>query len=433
MINDHDEDSQNQVNSNLNQEIISPFSPKRQQSWGGSYSKIIAVTLIILTLIQSLIQSGSFPYLAKLPLDHSYVILNWKTEPITEIYTSKQGCNEYLINYKFPGTQEGCDCSDSQNPLYQNKLIKAKCTGQQIQDNCKKIYPIQSKVFHYWNIGEEKFEMCVQRATGFNYIKSDCSQKEVKQCGGTLMPFCIPTNYKCPLNSVQYGPNSPNDQGYQVIQKFINGDILFASQYADSNLPLVLGIISEGDGVCKYYKEKDNLTEKRDEYFLLNKFKSGCIEEKDQTFIKNGKFNPNICKSNTNFDSKLSANNPVKSNVFIKGAELMFKNSNPLTDLQYYLQKGNNLEKKVGEIKDKYNAKSMNQLDSNLNNNPQFEIQDDEDYGDANNFNIEKKTNTRIGGGFRIPKPQENKEQQQKNNKMIQNLVGNDSTNNNNI
>ena len=54
------------------------------------------------------------------------------------------------------------------------------------------------------------------------------------------------------------------------------GNNIYYSRTSNSNFPFIFGIVSEGSGVCKYYKMQNNVTIKRDKYVLNKEMKTLC-------------------------------------------------------------------------------------------------------------------------------------------------------------
>jgi len=65
-----------------------------------------------------------------LPLEYDYVIENWKNAPVISIRPSNVGCAEYLTEFEFPGTVDGCDCRASLSATFMNQIFPSSCSTE---------------------------------------------------------------------------------------------------------------------------------------------------------------------------------------------------------------------------------------------------------------------------------------------------------------
>ena len=93
-------------------------------------SWIVAVLVFVLTLGIAIYCTVTYAKRKHLPTEYDYVIENWKNAPIITIRPSNVGCAEYLTEYDFPGTIDGCDCRASLSVIFGNKIYPSSCSDE---------------------------------------------------------------------------------------------------------------------------------------------------------------------------------------------------------------------------------------------------------------------------------------------------------------
>ena len=166
---------------------------------------------------------------------------NWKTIPFQNIIISNKNCSSIglydIINYYWPGTEEGCFCS------YNNVTYKGRCSEIQIRKNCTIVNEKYNVSLNKWknkficgqygkfinnnnNNNENKNEknQIINKiiTTYFEFNKINSSQLcpfKTKKCGiiDTLNnSLCIPDIEKCPINYININ-NSNNNNNFNLI------------------------------------------------------------------------------------------------------------------------------------------------------------------------------------------------------------------------
>lgn len=117
----------NQPNKEANDEVKeNPVSEQNR----GIVSWIAAGIVFVLTLFIAIFCTVTYFERKDLPLEYDYVIENWKNAPVISIRPSNVGCAEYLTEFEFPGTVDGCDCRASLSATYQNKIFPSSCSAE---------------------------------------------------------------------------------------------------------------------------------------------------------------------------------------------------------------------------------------------------------------------------------------------------------------
>lgn len=165
-------------------------------------------------------------------LDSSFNVVielmkNWKSKPLDTIQISKfRTCNELkmtdLLNYKFPGNNEGCICKG---------YTKKNCNKIDFDTGCIKISPSNPQIVNRWK-GHYICGSIIKNKNYFELSKSEnkkCFQKH-KLCGvlDTLGNYlCSPDNEQCPINKLNIRKQSDeNNFNLESNNSNYNGKII---------------------------------------------------------------------------------------------------------------------------------------------------------------------------------------------------------------
>jgi hypothetical protein len=184
------------------------------------------------------------------------VFSSWRKKPITHIKTSNTvKCSnhqmENLISYAWPGTYQGCDCTDIRKTFfftdyeeyyhYSGNLYSGSCSWNMTNVGCSEIKPLESVSANKWRnyylcgkfLNEGYFDL--------EKAKGECSQG-FKSCGiiDTLNNnLCVREKIDCPINEFSLKPM--DDDNFQMEISMNNnstGRILTDFQVSDGNLCL---------------------------------------------------------------------------------------------------------------------------------------------------------------------------------------------------
>ena len=80
---------------------------------------------------------------------------NWKVGPIIDIISLSKDTNcptdyETLISNSFPGTKEGCDCSNSESISYTKKIFTDKCSKGKLDAGCLNVEKVDNTTLKTW-------------------------------------------------------------------------------------------------------------------------------------------------------------------------------------------------------------------------------------------------------------------------------------------
>ncbi|CAD8184890.1 unnamed protein product [Paramecium octaurelia] len=231
--------------------------------------------------------------------NYKYIIENWQQQPIESIRLTFDKCNQgeiNLIQYKWPGTNNGCDCPDSpilkhNNKKHQFLFHKAEyedrvCQEQYMDYSCVGIVAINPIDFNRFpsKTQEEGFKLCAVLEKDNSFYShhpnsEECPKGQIK-CGNQPDYFYCTSQPQCPIFEIGFKDVSEVQDAQEQTEK---GFTLLYNRKSDYKLPLVEVRVSEGEGICMKNHER-GLTSGRTEYSLMKEEKTEC--EIDKRFIK---------------------------------------------------------------------------------------------------------------------------------------------------
>lgn len=242
----------------------------------------ILISLIFTLNLSSTSHHKIYPYMQLLD--------NWEQPFIEDIkITLQDECPvgySYMVNYKWPGTEPGCDCRHSlwipENRYGKRMYIdKGFCTVNQTNYGCYDIQSIPGKNFHRWR---EFKVLCMKQMFGTNFMNSflmsryqdECPEGFFK-CGGETKDstYCIPNIYeKCPISSIMIARQKP-DPLYNESLLLDDGEKLsiYWSREAPKTPPVEIRVNEED--VC-YDNWKINRGSNYEDHVLMVNSKTPC-------------------------------------------------------------------------------------------------------------------------------------------------------------
>ena len=240
-------------------------------------------SMIYIILAYSSLYDNTFQYLQ--------LIDNWKQPYISNISSTLSpdcpGPSISLINYKWSGTHNGCDCREIWFPDADiSKIIyQSACDSNQTSAGCVNIYPIRGRNMENW-VGYRKW--CGQRAENQNFIQTaDKTKREggctsgYKNCdenGDKNFRFCVKKDSSCPITALWIGKDQPvkGEFNESLVFDEEKGLKIFWSRSQQDRLPISEIRVSEG-GVCMDNKIQ-NIGKGRSDYILSINDRTHCSE-----------------------------------------------------------------------------------------------------------------------------------------------------------
>ncbi|CAD8149688.1 unnamed protein product [Paramecium pentaurelia] len=270
-----------------------------------AYFFIVSITVLALSIL-------SYRDQTVYQVDYQQFIDNVKSNVIDDIrftYTNKNCKTQFgssyqsIFEYKWPGTQIGCDCSKgfdfssltdyNIDAFFSESFMLGRiCSQYLLQKNCSTVNEQQQKIFNSWNDGifGRPFVLCARRQIGIDLQsnQSNCQLQNKITCGNGDNIFCVPQDMSCPITEIGFTTNSE----YQNLKQQNNsnkGDIFdlgagFYFYYIKntSSLPLVEFRVTEGDKVCRRNSDQ-NISPNRIDYPLMLSRRQLC-ENNDPLF-----------------------------------------------------------------------------------------------------------------------------------------------------
>ena len=219
------------------------------------------------------------------------LILNLSLKPIIDFEPKEIGINNSEVTYlsfqstlgKWEGTVKSCNCLNSTNKDFNNKLFRQKCNKKMIKSNCFNM-PKYPRI--YYRAWKGIYLNPIPSLNELNYI--DYYQKYssigeclngLKDCGyldsNFITKLCLPSTLTCPINHIYIDQNEKGSYIYNYKNiKLNNGYYLhYTNEKIDENI-IVQFKISENlpCGNPNYDNRKDM------EYELYKIDKFNCID-----------------------------------------------------------------------------------------------------------------------------------------------------------
>ncbi|CAD8101800.1 unnamed protein product [Paramecium sonneborni] len=260
-----------------------------------TYFFLLGTTLLILSIMSYYFYSDAFD-------NYKYIIENWQQQPIKSIRLSFDQCNSEeinLVNYRWPGTVDGCDCRYTfrllslrtnnhhtfipRNKIYNNHA----CNITQRAWGCISIYaknPINFNRFPSPQ-SQEGFKLCAVLEKDNSFYShlpesEECPQGQLK-CGNHQDFFYCTTQPECPVFEI--GFQGVTQQILNATEQTEKGLTFLYNRNSEYKLPLVEVRVSEGEGICMKNHQR-GITNGRTEYPLMRENKTEC--QIDRRFIK---------------------------------------------------------------------------------------------------------------------------------------------------
>ncbi|CAD8199615.1 unnamed protein product [Paramecium pentaurelia] len=259
-----------------------------------TYFCLLGTALLILSIMSYYFYSDAFD-------NYKYIIENWKQQPIQSIRLSFDKCNNEeinLINYRWPGTVDGCDCRYSfrllsiktnnhhtwfpRNKIYNNHA----CNITQRAWGCISIYAKDAINFNRFPTQNQKegFKLCAILEKDNSFYShlpelDECPKGQIK-CGNEVNYFYCTSQSECPIFEIGFKDVTLIDNSQEQTEK---GLTLLYNRKSEYKLPLVEVRVSEGEGICMKNHLR-GLSNGRVEYPLMRENKTEC--QIDKRFIK---------------------------------------------------------------------------------------------------------------------------------------------------
>ncbi|CAD8184806.1 unnamed protein product [Paramecium octaurelia] len=259
-----------------------------------TYFCLLGTTLLVLSIISYYFYCDAFD-------NYKLIIENWQQQPIESIRMTFDNCNDgeiNLINYKWPGTVDGCDCRYGlrllavqtnnhhtwipRNKIYNNHA----CNITQRAWGCVSVYAKNPIDFHRFpsKTQKEGFKLCAVLEKDNSFYSrhpdsNECPKGQIK-CGNQPDYFYCTSQPQCPVFEIGFKGASEVQDAQEQTEK---GFTLLYNRKSEYKLPLVEVRVSEGKGICMKNHER-GLTSGRTEYSLMRENKTEC--EIDNRFIK---------------------------------------------------------------------------------------------------------------------------------------------------
>ena len=288
----------------------------------------------------------------------SRLVASWNKQIITHIEAFKDPCEftsykKYLINYQWPGSKSGCDCTDKKGELFMEKYFDTPCSSDQLSDNCQIIRENESKILHKWKNAFLCYKVLNQ--SYFDLHKVEKYKKcpiNFKSCGklDTLgNKLCVIISEECPINYISF-----NSEKLDIIDYYSNnkneeqGEVFSEIRLSDQ------------DNIC--FDNREDLFYEN-EYLLYDieriKNRKSCTKKIDERF----KRLDSMIKTNfyhTNLIDKHLFNLPEypnlsKANVYLFGSSFIGWKSNDNCKIGRDYEILDKLEEKFEKNKEYFN------------------------------------------------------------------------------
>ncbi|CAD8196267.1 unnamed protein product [Paramecium octaurelia] len=131
----------------------------------------------------------------------------------------RESCQEgyvNLLNFTWPGTELGCDCTQSNGTgayKYSNYYYM-ECSEFMLADNCQSVEPIYEKQFQHWPINDQSsvkaFKLCAKQSTetAIEAFQIEEASEGYKKCGNV---YQVPSNESCPISDFSITTDSTGE------------------------------------------------------------------------------------------------------------------------------------------------------------------------------------------------------------------------------
>jgi hypothetical protein len=222
---------------------------------------------------------------------------NWYTQPILEFENNCPVGFTSLIQEKWPGTVEGCDCSNVDiSSIYERKINRGACSSDMLASGCKGVPSIYPKEL-YW--GSKK--LCVKRSenTYFEYSYKAAEKGKVceigyKICGvldslGNLM--CEESGKQCPINKIVIQDKNlpaPKDYNYKKVSLDNNKTLYTTNEAIDLQ---ILTEIKLSEGKVCVYPGDINVSPNLEQYILDTEYDNYKCKTKNSGTLYDSRYN----------------------------------------------------------------------------------------------------------------------------------------------
>ena len=207
---------------------------------------------------------------------------------------------------KWEGTVKSCNCLNSTNKDFNNKLFRKKCSKKMLKSNC---FNLPKYPYYYYRAWKGIYLNPIPSSNQLNYI--DYYQKysyngkclnDLKDCGfldsNFIKKLCLPSTFTCPINHIYIdnNENGTSDYNYKNI-KLNNGYYLhYTNEKKDKNI-IVEFKISEllpcANPIYDNRKEIEYELYKNDKYNCLDniedfRYTNFDYESKQLLYYENG-------------------------------------------------------------------------------------------------------------------------------------------------
>eukprot|EP00825_Cyclidium_porcatum_P029626 TRINITY_DN31582_c0_g1_i2.p1 TRINITY_DN31582_c0_g1~~TRINITY_DN31582_c0_g1_i2.p1 ORF type:complete len:452 (+),score=32.85 TRINITY_DN31582_c0_g1_i2:3-1358(+) len=184
------------------------------------------------------------------------IIDNWNTDFIIDlkVILPTDNCTsdyEPLLQYKFEGTIEGCDCTKATvgTSGIKQQVYAESCSSLMLSKSCQKVSSIPSEYLSVWqDNNQNSFRLCGKRYSGLNYAAIgshlNCNSKQ-KLCKGYYQGqgICVPNSVSCPINYINFSSISN-------AESITNNSVTISYSRSFNRPPLTNMIAALGSGVC---------------------------------------------------------------------------------------------------------------------------------------------------------------------------------------
>lgn len=218
----------------------------------GIYISVVIVIFSLLLAAYIKIGSTEYQYIERIGK-------NWNKGPLFNITTDKYSCkdnSENLIEDFWPGTVEGCDCSNSIN-IFSDPLTRGSCSSRSSNRRsssssysystylCNRVSPTPAVPYSYW--GGRAICGLRENQDYLNLtVASEASKcpNETRSCGiidSLNNVLCVSTSSLCPINKIVFidqKESLPVDFKYSTIQLETGKIIAFTTMDTSAEIPV---------------------------------------------------------------------------------------------------------------------------------------------------------------------------------------------------
>ena len=219
------------------------------------------------------------------------LLLNLSLRPIIDFEPQVIGINnteKYSLSFqstlgKWEGTVKSCNCLNSTNKDFNNKLFRKKCSKKMLKSYC---FNLPKYPYYYYRAWKGIYLNPIPSSNQLNYI--DYYQKysyngkclnDLKDCGfldsNYIKKLCLPSNFTCPINHIYIDNNENGTYNYNYKNIKLNDGyyLHYTNEKKNDNIIVELKISELLPCGNPSYDNRKEM-----EYELYKKDKFNCID-----------------------------------------------------------------------------------------------------------------------------------------------------------